>query len=84
LGLLLAALLLYIIALSRHQKGAGADLRLIGAVGRVETGLEPEGSVLVRGELWPACSKSGRRIERGRTVRVVGAGGHLLKVEPVE
>ena len=75
---------LAIAAASRHKKAAAGELNLIGAIASVETTLEPEGSVLIQGELWLArCSGAGTCIERGRTVRVVGASGHLLEVEPL-
>jgi membrane-bound serine protease (ClpP class) len=79
-GLLLA---LIVVGLWRHKRAAGGDLHLLGAVASVETTLEPEGSVLVRGELWRARLRTGESVERGRTVRVVGASRHLLEVEPV-
>jgi membrane-bound serine protease (ClpP class) len=64
-----------------HRKGAGGALELEGRVARVLEPLEPEGAVLVDGELWRARARSGVRIERGR-VRIVGARGHWLEVEP--
>ncbi|MDQ1523917.1 MAG: NfeD-like C-terminal, partner-binding [Pyrinomonadaceae bacterium] len=54
-----------------------------GRVGVVAEALEPEGAVLVDGELWRARSRSGVRIARGGRVRVVGARGHWLEVEAV-
>jgi membrane-bound serine protease (ClpP class) len=78
-----AGLALLIAATSRHKKAATGELRLVGATALVETTLEPEGSVLIRGELWRARSLSGARIERGRRVRVVGASRHLLEIEPL-
>jgi membrane-bound ClpP family serine protease len=80
----LAALLLAIAAMSRHQKGATGELELMGALASVEKTLGPEGTVFIRGELWPARSRSGVTVQRGRRVRVVGASGHLLQVEPTE
>ena len=77
------ALALIVVTLSRHKKGALGELDLMGARASVETTLEPEGSVLVRGELWRARSRTGVSIERGREVRVVGASQYLLEVEPV-
>lgn len=77
------AVLLLIIAASRHKKAATGELNLMGAVASVETTLEPEGSVLIQGELWRARSPAGTTIERGSRVRVVGASGHLLEVELV-
>ncbi len=71
-----------IVALSRHRKAASGDFDLIGAVALVETTLEPEGAVIVRGELWRArCSHMGAKVLRGERVRVVGASEHLLQVE---
>jgi membrane-bound ClpP family serine protease len=73
---------LAVVALSRHQKRASGQLYLTGALAKVETTLQPEGSVLVLGELWRATSRTGATIERERSVRIVGASGHLLLVEP--
>jgi membrane protein implicated in regulation of membrane protease activity len=69
-------------AMSRHQKSASRPLQLEGRVAMVVQALEPEGAVLVGGELWRARSLNGDRIERGR-VRIVGARGHWLEVEAV-
>jgi membrane-bound serine protease (ClpP class) len=70
-------------ALSRHKKAGMGELDLVGARAFVETKLEPEGSVLVRGELWRARARTGATLESGRDVRVVGASRHLLEVEPM-
>ncbi|HYY58264.1 MAG TPA: hypothetical protein VE842_13100, partial [Pyrinomonadaceae bacterium] len=49
----LIALLAAVARLSRHKRAAArARLDLLGASAVVETILKPEGSVLVRGELW--------------------------------
>lgn len=82
-GLLLIAAAVYVIMLSRHHKAATGELELVGALASVETALEPEGAVLVRGELWRARTPTGDTIERGCRVRVVGATAHLLEVEPL-
>ncbi len=78
---LLVALLFLIAAASRHKKAAVSRLDLIGMVARAVTDLEPEGSVLIEGELWRARSRAGN-FRRGARVRVVGSTGHLLEVEP--
>ncbi len=81
----LAATLIYIALLSRHRKAGEGDTGLVGAMARVETTLEPEGAVIVQGELWRARLKSaGEPLTRGRTVRIVGARDHCLEVEPAE
>ncbi|HKC64416.1 MAG TPA: NfeD family protein [Pyrinomonadaceae bacterium] len=74
---------LIIIAASRHKKAATGELELIGAIGLVETRLEPEGSVMIRGELWRARSRAGATVDRGQKVRVVGASDYLVEVEPI-
>jgi membrane-bound ClpP family serine protease len=65
-----------------HRKGAGGALRLEGRIALVLNPLEPEGAVLVDGELWRARVRNGERIAGGR-VRIVGARGHWLEVESV-
>jgi membrane-bound serine protease (ClpP class) len=77
------ALALFVAAMSRHKKGGVGDVDLLGAVAFVQTSLAPEGSVMVRGELWRARSRTGQTVERGREVRIVGASQYLLEVEPV-
>lgn len=77
------ALALFVAALSRHKKAGMGELDLMGARAIVEATLEPEGSVLVQGELWRARTRAGDRIERGQEVRVIGADQYLLEVERV-
>ena len=79
----LLALALFVVALWRHKRAASGDVDLLGAAASVETALGPEGSVLIRGELWRARSATGVPLERGRAVRVVGASRHLLEVAPL-
>jgi membrane-bound serine protease (ClpP class) len=80
--LLYPATLLRAAWLARRWKSARDAPSLVGQVGSVERTLEPEGFVLVRGELWPARLRRGTRAERGEcSVRVVGARGCLLEVE---
>ncbi len=77
------AALVWIAVLSRRAKATGKESSLIGCLASVEKSLNPEGAVLVRGELWPARSLSGERIARGNAnVRIISAGGHYLEVEP--
>jgi len=85
--LLIVALALGVAVASRHHKqGARGEVNLVGRVGTVERDLRPEGAVLVGGEQWPARSRSGVEILRagGTRVRITGASGHWLEVEPVE
>jgi membrane-bound serine protease (ClpP class) len=63
-------------------KEAGGD-RLLGQTGIATTKLDPEGVVHVAAESWSAESTSGQ-ISKGDRVRIVGAEGLRLKVEPLE
>lgn len=78
------ALLAYVVHSSRQQKYSRLPLNLVGRVGSVERALEPEGFVLVGGELWRARVRGVGSVRRGGSnVRVVGASGCVLEVEPV-
>lgn len=84
LAFLIAAACAVVVAASRHKKGAGAPLELIGQAGTVERDIDPEGAVVVCGELMPARSRDGGSILRAECtrVRVVGARDHYVEVEP--
>lgn len=80
----LILVLLFVAALSRRKKAGAGELKLVGQVARVEIALEPEGAVLVGGELWRARARTGVSVTCGTTVTIAGARGHLLIVEAVE
>jgi membrane-bound serine protease (ClpP class) len=67
--------------LSLRKRFANRDLRLIGESARVETTLTPSGTVIVRGELWPARSIDSLVIQSQNHVRVVGVDDLSLLVE---
>jgi membrane protein implicated in regulation of membrane protease activity len=83
------ALLAHVIHLSRRKKSSRRPLRLVGRVASVERSLRPEGFVLIDGELWRARTTSGGTVASGSVehglsnVRVVGASGCVLEVEPL-
>ena len=52
----------------------------ISSLATVHTPLTPNGSVLVRGELWLACSVDGNSIAERVEVTVVGLRDHQLLV----
>jgi membrane-bound serine protease (ClpP class) len=80
--LLASALAAYVALASRHRKAGSRPLAPLGRVGSVERELDPEGFVLVGGELWRARLRGSGRVERGLSnVRVVGARGCVLEVE---
>ena len=70
-----------VLALYQHKRRASGNLQLIGKIAEVDAALEPEGTVIVGGELWRAKSKDGSRISARAQVRVVGFDGHLALVE---
>ena len=80
------ALLAYVVHHSRRQKSSRRPLRLVGSVASVERQLDPEGFVLVEGELWRARVRGGDgAVVRGTSnVRVVGARDCVLEVEPLD
>jgi membrane protein implicated in regulation of membrane protease activity len=83
--LLALALLAYVALLSRHRKASVKPLNPVGRVALVERDLNPEGFVLVEGELWPARTRDGSSVASvGARVRVVGASGHMLEVEMLD
>jgi len=68
-------------------KGLGIQMKkpttgkegLVGEIGVARTRLDPEGQILVRGELWTASSSE--PVEVGEKVRVIEVVGLKLKVE---
>ncbi len=81
----LVVVLLYVALLSRHRKAGSKEIELMGTIGSASTAIEPEGAVMLHGEMWRARVRNdGPPILRGQSVRVVGARDHLLEVEPVE
>ena len=72
---------LIVVGLNRHKKAGAGDIKLIGEIAQVDTELDPEGTVIVCGELWRARSKNGAVIPARARVRVVGFEGHLALVE---
>ncbi|GEM_PF-1748452 len=56
---------------------------LVGATGEAIDDLDPEGFVMVEGEMWRAEGIGGARIPRGSRVRVKSVRGMVLVVERV-
>lgn len=68
--------------LSRRHKSSQRDFKLVGQIACVKATLQPEGSVLVNGELWRARTEACEMITPSHgPVRIVGARGYLLIVE---
>ncbi len=71
-----------VVFLYRLKKARAAmPLRLAGETGVVNSELNPKGSVLIDGELWPARSSNGNTIYVNQGVRVVGVENGWLLVE---
>jgi membrane-bound serine protease (ClpP class) len=66
---------------SRRIKRNPSAAGLMGLKGRAQSEISNEGLVFVRGELWPARSKT--IIQCGETVFVKGFQGLALEVEPL-
>ena len=81
LTLVAAVATLVVVALYVHKRSAAGDIKLIGELGRVDTKLDPEGTVIVAGELWRARSINGDPISTRAQVRVVGFEDHFAVVE---
>jgi membrane protein implicated in regulation of membrane protease activity len=78
------ALVAYVVHASRQRKYSRQPLRLVGRAASVERALDPEGFVLVEGELWRARARGVASVGRGDSnVRVVGASDCVLEVEPL-
>ena len=70
---------LVVLSSRRHKRRLLANpLTVSSAI--VDTTLSPNGSVLIDGELWLACSANGKSIPPGSRVTIVGINQHLLLV----
>lgn len=69
------------LALAAQRKKAVTGMEgMLGALGRAQTDLDPEGKVMVRGEIWDARAKT--KILKGTDVGVREIDGLTLVVEP--
>ncbi len=64
---------------ARHNKVVTGEQGMIGALGQAQTDIDPEGKVLVAGEIWNARSRS--RVSMGEPVVVRKIEGLELEVE---
>jgi membrane-bound ClpP family serine protease len=70
-----------VVALYRHKQAGTGEIKLLGEIAQVDIDLDPEGTVIVGGELWRAKSSDGAFISARARVRVVGFQDHLVLVE---
>ncbi len=79
-----SAFIVHRVIVARRQPVATGREELVGMTAEVKTTLDPEGTVLFKGELWAAVSESGR-VELGESVvvdRVERLTLHVSKKEP--
>ncbi|MGH7386526.1 MAG: NfeD family protein [Candidatus Rokuibacteriota bacterium] len=62
-----------------YRPSVTGEAAMVGRLGVTRSALEPDGRVLIDGELWRAVSPGGR-IEAGESVRVTAIDGLTLKV----
>jgi membrane-bound serine protease (ClpP class) len=73
--------LVSIVVQARRNKVLTGSSGMIGEVGVTRTALEPEGQVLVRGEIWDAVASA--NVPAGARVRIKALAGLKLLVEPL-
>ena len=78
---LITMFLVSIVIQARRGKVLTGATGMIGEIGVARTTLEPEGQVLVRGEIWDAVADAA--ISAGARVRVKAVEALKLRVEPV-
>ena len=81
LGLAALFLAIAVISLWKHKKSGMGPVQLLGASAYAQTELNPEGAVLIAGELWRARSLDGTSIAANEQVEVVQVQGHLVLVK---
>lgn len=79
----IAILALFVALLWHHKKSGTRALNLIGATGFIEGSLDPEGAVIINGELWRARTENGCSLKTRNRVRVIGVRAHLLLIAPM-
>jgi len=67
--------------LAKRRKAVTGEAGMIGSVGVARTDLQPQGKVVVHGELWDARARV--HVPAGARVRVTLVEGLTLEVEPV-
>ena len=65
----------------RKKKSITGAESMVGDTGRAVTGLDPEGQVKVRGQIWTA--RSNEHVEAGDDVTVTAVNGMKLEVAPL-
>jgi len=66
---------------AKRKKAVTGEAGMIDSIGVARTDLQPQGKVMVRGELWDARARVS--VPAGARVRVTLVDGLTLEVEPV-
>jgi len=77
----ITVVLLRVALAARKRKAVTGEAAMVNSIGVARTDLEPEGKVLVQGEIWDARAE--QKILKGARVRVRQIEGLKLVVEPV-
>ena len=64
-----------------HRKKRSLNHQLLGSTALVHSTLNPEGTILLNGEMWVARSRDGSSVNTRSQVVVTGIEDHLLLVE---
>jgi membrane-bound serine protease (ClpP class) len=86
LSIAIAAVCAFVVwlAVRAHREGVDTGREgLVGRIGAVTQGLDPEGKVFVHGEIWDAVSSAGP-IPKDAKVRIVRVDEMKLTVEPAD
>ena len=76
----ITVILLRLALAAMRRKSLTGEEGMINSVGVAQTDINPEGRVLIRGEVWRA--RAGQNILSGARVRVIALEGFTLRVEP--
>ncbi len=83
LGALFVAAVIYAIINIRRFRPVHGNDEFQKSRAIVTEDLDPEGLIMVQGEIWRAVSPSGEMIAKGERVRLTGREGMYLLVEPL-
>ena len=73
---------LYPLCKCAFEKEPSETEKLMGRETETVTALSPQGLVRLNGEQWSARLHNGAHLDAGQTIRVIGADGLVLLVEP--
>jgi membrane-bound ClpP family serine protease len=79
-----SVLLIVLFFFQLHRaKATKITLDLIGKVAIVQTELNPQGAIIINGDLWLAMTNEDETISVGKKVKVVNLKGHMLQVDSI-